>query len=165
MRVQGFLKSIIILAIAIGSWFSVNSCYAQSLSSRELIDNAKKYDTGRVTFEGEVIGDVMCRGQYCWVNINDGKAAIGVWMPKDYAQKINYRGSYKQRGDWLRINGIFNRACPQHSGQLDIHAQEVEQIKKGKIIRENFSLKRRNLTVVLLGALCIVWIFSRLKTS
>ena len=163
MTMQIFLKSIIILTV--GPWFLVNSCYAQPLSSRELIDNAKKYDTDRITFEGEVIGDVMCRGQYCWVNLHDGNAAIGVWMSKDYAQIINYRGSYKQRGDWLRINGIFNRACPQHSGQLDIHAQEVERIKEGQTIREEFSLKRRNLAVVLLGALCIVWIFSRLKTS
>ena len=163
MRVQIFLKSIIILTI--GSWFLLNSCYAQSLSSKELIDNAKKYDTGRVIFEGEVIGDVMCRGQYCWVNLHDGNAAIGVWMPKEYAQIINYRGSYKQRGDWLRISGIFNRACPQHSGQLDIHAEEVWQIKEGQAIREEFSLRRRNLAIVLSGVLCIVWIFSRLKTS
>lgn len=158
----GLLKSLIIFCFI---YFIVNSCYAQSLSSRELIENAKAYDGQGIVFEGEVIGDIMCRGQYCWVNLKDGAAAIGVWLPAEYAKIIKYKGSYKQRGDWLRVSGVFNRACPEHAGQLDIHAKEIEKIKEGEMLPQELSLKRRNLALILLVILCIVWISSKLKMN
>ena len=158
----GLLKLSVILVLG---YLLINSCYAQSVSGKELIENARDYDLKAVTLEGEVIGDIMCRGQYCWVNLNDGSAAIGVWLPKERAKIIKYKGSYKQTGDWLRVTGVFNRACQQHSGQLDIHADEIKKVKQGKTIPEKVSLNKRNLAIVLLGVLCIVWIFSRLKTS
>lgn len=140
-------------------------CYAQSISSRELIENAKTYDAKTISYQGEVIGEVMCRGDYCWVNLNDGKNAIGIWLPKTSASIINYKGSYKAEGDWLEVTGIFNRACREHSGDLDIHAINIRKVKEGNALQEQINLKKRNLSLILLGILCIILILKRLKTS
>jgi len=138
-------------------------CFAQPISSTELINNAKLYDGKIVTYEGEVIGDIMVRGDYAWINVNDGKNAIGIWMDKNLAKDILYTGSYKSKGDWLEITGVFQRACLQHGGDLDIHAQAIRKVRQGRQISEKLNMSKRNLAFVLLGVLCLVWILKQLK--
>jgi hypothetical protein len=138
-------------------------CFAQPVSSTELINNAKLYDGKVVTYEGEVIGEIMVRGEYAWVNVNDGQNAIGIWIEKSLIKDIIYTGSYKSKGDGVEITGIFHRACPEHGGDLDIHAQAIRKIRPGKPIPERINLNKRNFVFVLLGVLCIVWILRRLK--
>jgi len=141
--------------------FSVS--HAQTISSTELINNAKLYDGKTVVYEGEVIGDIMVRGEFCWININDGKNAIGIWLHKDLTKDILYTGSYKSKGDWVQITGLFQRACPQHGGDLDIHAQVIRKISPGRPTQESLNLSKRNLAFVLLGILCLVLILRQLK--
>ena len=86
-------------------------CYAQILSSNELINNAAKYDGKIVIYQGEVIGDIMVRGQYSWINVYDSSSAIGVWIKTSLVKNIKYTGSYKFKGDIVGITGIFRRAC------------------------------------------------------
>lgn len=131
---------------------------AQPVSSAELFNNAAAYDGKNVIYEGEVIGDIMVRGEHAWINVNDGYGAIGVWMEKTLAKDILYAGSYKSRGDSLEISGVFHRACPQHGGDLDIHAQSVRKISAGREIAERLNTGKRNFVFILLGALCLVWI-------
>lgn len=138
-------------------------CYAQSVSSSELINNAKLYDGKVVTYEGEVIGDIMVRGEYAWINVNDGQNAIGIWIEKFLTKDILYTGSYKSKGDWLEITGVFQRACLQHGGDLDIHAQAIRKVRSGRQILERLNMSKRNLVFVLLGVLCLVWILKQLK--
>jgi hypothetical protein len=140
-------------------------CYAQSVSSTELINNAKQYDGKVITYEGEVIGDIMVRQEFAWVNINDGTNAVGIWVDKNLTQDIIYTGSYKSRGDWVEATGEFRRACPQHGGDLDIHAQELKIIKKGSITAEKMSAAKRNWAVIFLIILCIILILRILKAS
>jgi len=141
----------------------LKSSYAQSISSSELINNARLYDGKVITYEGEVIGDIMVRGEYAWVNINDGQNAIGIWIDKNLTKDIVYTGSYKSRGDWIEVTGIFQRACPEHGGDLDLHAQGIRKIRPGRLVLERRNLAKRNLALVLFGALCLVWILRRLK--
>jgi hypothetical protein len=124
---------------------------AVEVSSNELIDKAKDYDQKEVIFTGEVIGDVMKRGQYGWINVSDDSNAIGVWITFEDTKKIKYTGQYKYKGDMVKIDGIFNRACPEHGGDLDIHARSIE------IINEGFEIKRGiNLLYVLIGSILLV---------
>ncbi len=140
-------------------------CYAQAVSSAELINNAKLYDGKAVIYEGEVIGDIMVRGNYAWINVNDGPNAIGIWIDKTLTKDILYAGSYKSKGDWLEITGVFHRACPEHGGDLDIHAQGIRKIKPGRPVLERLNLDKRNLAFILLGVLCLVWILRLLKVK
>jgi len=90
-----------------------------------------------VVYEGEVIGDVMGRGEYAWINVHDGQNAIGVWIDKALTKDILYTGSYQGRGDWLEISGTFQRACNLHGGDLDIHAQAIKKLAQAeKLLRD-----------------------------
>ncbi|MFH1413656.1 MAG: DNA-binding protein [Candidatus Omnitrophota bacterium] len=138
-------------------------CFAQSVSSSELINNAKEYDGSVVVYEGEVIGDIMRRGDFVWLNVNDGRSALGVWADRGLVKDIEFTGDYKSKGDWIEISGIFNRACPGHGGELDIHAQSIKKLSCGKIIKERLVIGKRNLVIILLGVICLVWILMLLK--
>ena len=106
---------------------------AMEVGSNELISQAKDYDKKEIVYSGEVIGDIMKRGQNCWINISDGDNAIGIWAEESLAKNINYKGSYKYKGDEVKVTGVFNKACQEHGGDLDIHAQKIEITSKGYI--------------------------------
>lgn len=111
--------------------FTFNS-YAQPVSSGELIEKAKAYDNQVVEYQGEAVGDVMARGNFAWVNLNDGKNAIGIWGNKDAINSvIKHKGGYNCKGDILLASGIFHRACPYHGGDLDIHLNKMMKVKEG----------------------------------
>jgi len=137
--------------------------FAQGVSSTDLINNARQYDGKSVAYEGEVIGEVMLRGQYAWVNVNDGTNAIGVWLDKDLTRDIVHTGNYRTKGDWVVVEGVFSRSCTLHGGDLDIHAQQLRKTTPGKIVNERLNISKRNLVIVLLGLLCLVLILPRLK--
>ncbi len=139
------------------------TCYAQPISSTELINNAKQYDDKAVVYKGEVIGDVMRRGNYAWINVNDGENAIGIWLPVNLTKEIAYTGSYKSIGDEIEITGVFHRACLEHAGDLDIHAQVMRKIDSGRLIQDKLNTSKRNQTIVLLGILALVWILTLFK--
>ncbi len=134
--------------------------FAKELNSSELIKNAKEHDGKLITYSGEAIGDVMMRGEFAWVNINDGENALGVWMSSSMAKEIKFTGSYKTFGDKLRITGIFNRACPMHGGDLDIHAQSLHSLAEGGQIVRKLQHSKKNLSLILLGALFLIWILT-----
>jgi hypothetical protein len=154
--------------IAICSLFSVlcflfSECYAQPIVSNTLIEQAKDYDGKTVIFQGEAIGEVMHRGNFAWVNINDGANALGIWLVKELTKEINYLGSYKAKGDILEIEGVFHRACPEHGGDMDIHAQAVKKIQAGQAISEQLDTNKRNIALALAGVLCLIVILQILK--
>ncbi len=143
--------------------FAYNAVIAQSVSSVELINKAKGYDNQIVIYSGEAVGDVMARGEFAWVNVFDGVNAIGIWLAKDEAKGINFTGSFKSRGDVIEAEGIFHRACKEHGGDLDIHAVSLRKIKDGRAVREITDKRKRISAVILLGVLCLVLIWTRLK--
>lgn len=138
-------------------------CYAQPISSTELINNAKQYDGKTVIYRGEVIGDIMARKDYVWLNVNDGVNAIGVWIDKNLSRNIVYTGSFKFRGDIVEIEGVFHRACLEHGGDLDVHAWALRRIVSGMAVRDRLDIHKKNLVILLLGILCLILILNRLK--
>ncbi len=131
---------------------------AQGISSDALIKNAKIYDGKAVIYRGEVIGDVMKRGDFAWVNIHDGENAIGIWAPLVFTKEIVHTGSYRAKGDVIEVSGIFNRACSEHGGDLDLHAQTLRKIGSGKIVRERINPSKVIQASIILGVLFLVWI-------
>lgn len=137
--------------------------FSQSLSSSELIKNAKEYDGKLIVYSGEVIGDVMLRGEFSWVNMNDGQNALGVWVNRSLVKEINFTGNYRTRGDILEVVGIFHRVCIEHGGDLDIHAQSLRKIVNGRIVKEKINFDKVNAIFILLGFLFLIWIFTLFK--
>ncbi len=138
--------------------FSFCTAYAQTISSSELISNAKQFDGKMIYFAGEVIGDIMVRGQYAWINVNDSKNAVGIWLDKALVKDIIYTGGHDTFGDVVEISGIFNRACLDHGGDLDIHAQGIKIIKQGHGFKEAQDLNKLKVSFVLLGIIGGLWI-------
>jgi len=108
----------------------------------DIIEKASEYDGMKVAIEGEVIGDVMARGDHSWINILDSGTAVGVWAEKDRLPEIAYLGNYGAVGDRVYITGIMHRACPEHGGDLDIHAETIELVKNGMPISHPLDLTR-----------------------
>lgn len=143
-----------IMTLVTGFWFLVSSVFAQGLvSSTELIERAGEFDGREVTYQGEVIGEVMNRGDHSWVNLNDGENALGIWMDNNFLGLISFCGNYKARGDWLEVRGIFNRACKNHGGDLDIHAISLKKLRDGKVIKHRLVPEKQKLAIILSGVL------------
>lgn len=139
------------------------AAFSQSFNSGDLISNAKEYDGKLIVYSGEVIGDVMARGEFAWVNLHDGENALGVWMSAALAKEIKFTGNYRSRGDRLEVVGVFHRACLEHGGDLDIHARSLLKVTGGRIVKENLNFDKVKLSLVLLGALFLIWILTLFK--
>ncbi|MCM8800771.1 MAG: DNA-binding protein [Candidatus Omnitrophica bacterium] len=149
----------IILMIVLFSF----SGFAQSVSSEQLIKEAQQYDKKTILYQGEVIGDIMLRKDHAWINLHDGGFAIGVWVDRDLITQINYTGGYKYKGDWIEVKGIFNRACLEHGGDMDIHAQQLKKIKSGELVKEKTDVYKEELALMGAGLLCLILILTRSK--
>jgi len=122
--------------------FSTSAFAAETVEINSLIESAETLDKTEVTVQGEAIGEIMNRGEYSWVNINDGTNAIGIKLKTTDAQKIAYYGDYKNQGDLIRVTGIFNRACPEDGGETDIHGESVQIVKAGGPVTESVPLPK-----------------------
>jgi len=118
------LKIVIVLTICL---FPATAYAADTeVTSNDLIDKAKEYDGREVVYTGEVIGDILAQGDHTWINVSDGSNAIGIWVEAKDMQGIDTPGRYNMRGDTVRVTGVFHRACAQHGGDFDIHADKIE---------------------------------------
>jgi len=124
-------------------------------SGKALIENSAYFDGTIVTFRGEVIG-VITRGDYAWVNILDNGVAIGVWCRAGDARKVSVVGDYRHIGDNVELVGTFHMACPEHGGDLDIHADSFTVVAAGLELDRPPSL----LLVALSAAFVVAAIFT-----
>lgn len=129
----------------------------------DLIENGRNLDNKIITVQGEVIGDRMKRGNYSWINISDGSNGMGIWIKNEDADAIKVYGNYNNKGDTVEIEGKFNRACKEHGGDMDIHAQSIKIIKAGYPV--NHAINRNKIiTALLLTAVTIILaILSKMK--
>ncbi len=150
----GFIYSVLLIVVMAGYSYA----QPQSVTSTNLIEDPQRYDGKEVIYEGEVIGETMQRKEGVWVNISDGEHSIGVWMPVGLTEKIRHQGSYKVRGDIVRIRGIFNHVCLQHGGDLDIHASSLSVIQPGWLRQERMIPAKRNFLIILTVIACLILI-------
>ena len=157
MKVKSFFFFMMLCLVLI---ISSSNCYAQTSTSLDLLNNAKQYDGKTINYKGEVIGDVMIRGDYVWLHVNDGTIAIGIWAPKKMIQEIRYAGDYHKKGDIVEVSGTFHRSCSEHGGDLDIHASEIKKVTSGSPVIQPISRKK-----IYIGAysLILVLLFYALK--
>jgi len=111
------------------------------VTSTDLIENASALDGDTVVYSGEVVGDILSRGDYAWINVSDGANSIGIYIPKSQAEKIEHVGRYRVVGDTVSLTGTFHRACAEHGGDMDIHADFINVTKSGYTEEDNPSAK------------------------
>lgn len=120
---------------------------AKPITGIELIRDANILDGSVVTYKGEIVAAIMKRGDHSWVNLNDGYRAIGVWCKTSSLSDVKTLGDYKNEGDILEVTGVFHRACPEHGGELDIHADALRIEALGFPVEERVSMRRVNISI------------------
>ncbi|MEJ5187050.1 MAG: hypothetical protein WHT46_08220 [Candidatus Geothermincolales bacterium] len=140
----------------------------------DLVENMEEYDGKTVSVEGEVVGDVMIRGEGAWITVNDDPYAersleeggefagvsnigIGVWVDPDMAREIRHTGDYREKGDKVRVSGVFHRACRDHGGETDIHALSLQVLKRGYTFDRPFDWGKLAVALVLLVSTALLW--------
>jgi len=121
----------------------------ETISINQLIENAKVMDGKTVVVQGEAIGEALERGNNAWVNINDGTNAIGIWLKLEDANKIKVFGDYLNIGDKVKVTGVFNRACVEHGGDMDIHAISIEVVENGYPVKEKVPSQKIAIGIIL----------------
>lgn len=142
------LSFMFLVLLALFSLFLATAS-AGIITSTRLIENSKVYNGKEISYQGEVVGDVMVRGEHAWINVNDGVNAMGVWIPAAKTTIIKIRGDYKHRGDVVKIMGVFNRACALHGGDMDIHALSLRVIKRGHLLEHTVKTEKLLLAAAL----------------
>lgn len=90
-------------------------------------------DGERVVLEGECVSEALYGGPgHVWVNVLSNGTAIGVWMPRELAAELKVVGTWSNTGDVVRVVGVFNEACDQHGGDLDVHAETLVLLRPGE---------------------------------
>ena len=130
-------KKAILLVLALILLLAPTVALAENelINSNDLIDHAKDYDNQTVLYEGEVLGDILYRGDFAWVAVSDGSNTIGCYVSAAQAKQISVVGGYGKRGDRVRVNGVFHRACAEHGGDMDIHANSVTVLSAGERVQ------------------------------
>lgn len=147
---------------------------ADEVTTQELIDNMDLYNGQEVIISGEAIGDLLRKGDYGWITVNDdaysvqslqeggdfvGYANYGmsVWAPLGELEDIKVLGGYKNKGDQVKVSGIFNRACSEHGGDTDIHAKSIQILQEGHPISHPFQYDRLLAILILAAMIIFLW--------
>lgn len=143
----------IIILIFIFALSLAVTCNASNVTDiNQLVENAAALDKSEVLVQGELIGEVLERGEYSWININDTTNSIGIWVKQDDINQFQFYGDYKHKGDIAKVTGTFYKACTEHGGDLDIHCSNIEIAEKGYVVIEELS----SIKVIIAAVLIIV---------
>jgi hypothetical protein len=113
---------------------------SKAVGSTEMIDSAAELNGATVAYRGEVIGDILYRGDNAWIEVSDGANTIGCLVDSEDARKIVHTGKYRERGDTVELSGVFHRACPEHGGDLDLHITAFSIVQTGYPVEQPVSL-------------------------
>lgn len=131
--------STLILIIIVIPFTTFTGNAAEIIDLNSLVEGGAQYDGKQIVVQGEALLEAMERGEFAWVNIYDNTNALGIWMRLSDTKKIKFFGDYKNKGDVIMVAGIFNRACKEHGGDMDIHAASVEITTSGYSVKEIIS--------------------------
>lgn len=145
----------ILMALVPGHAFASDATGDFEPSSSELVESPAEFDGETIIFTGEVIGEMMTRGDMAWPHLNDDgyrdrnieegaplggyNSGMAVWIPSGAVPGITHFGDHAHEGDVVRVSGTFNAACPEHGGDMDIHASSLEVVTPGRKVDDPVS--------------------------
>lgn len=124
------------------------------ITSSQVVDCPEAFDGRRVSYTGEVIGDLLQREGGAWVLVNDDDYALAVgplpghqvhrgtnsgltvWLPSELADRITGLGRPNQRGDIIHIQGHIRRTDPDDGGGLTLRADSLEVLEPAQRVNE-----------------------------
>lgn len=135
---------------------NVTYVFGQSSSIKEILKNSNLFNGKTVEIQGEVIGEPLkdADTQGIWINITFQGSNIGIFCSHEESiVQISHWGSYKEKGDQLKIRGVFYKDCPEHqiSG---VHLKSLEVMQEGGAREDPVSLRKKKLAIGLF-AICL----------
>jgi hypothetical protein len=137
-------------------------------SSADLVEHPKTWDGQVIPFRGEAIGEVMVRGAYAWLHLNDDayylknieegavlggyNSGMAIFLPANLATQVQIFGDHKHEGDVVEVRGTFNAACAEHGGDMDIHATELKITTPGHLVAD----RAKTWKIILAAALSLL---------
>jgi len=140
-----FKKTLFIVVLFLSQFIGL----CESASLEEVLSDPKAYDGKRVVIEAEVVGEVLGNGQGEWINILDKGYNIGVFSSldsEDIFSTIKHWGSYKEKGDTVKVEGVFYKDCPQHQTSA-IHVDQLKIVRKGFREKEIVSFDKKRMAM------------------
>jgi hypothetical protein len=178
IAIVALLFLLLMVAAAPGAFAAQGPLPEGVLWSAELVEHPDKYDGTVIEYEGEAIGEAMQRGEMAWLHINDDaysqlaydegaplsglNSGHAVWLPAAEADKVAIFGDNKHRGDLVRVTGTFNAACPEHGGDMDIHATALQVIGDGAVVGDPVQPGKPLLAAILAVIALGLYLLSRL---
>lgn len=145
------------------------------VTSSELYDCPDVFDGVRVGYRGEVVGEVLVRGDEAWVQLNDdvyagdigplpahrdfrgGNAGIGVRIDAETAHAITHVGGPNTRGDIIELTGLFRRVDEVTSEVTVIEAATADIVVRGVPFDRPLRPDRAVVAAVLFVLLGVLW--------
>jgi hypothetical protein len=112
------------------------------VSSATVVACPQAFDGRRVTYVGEVVGDVLVRDGGAWAQVNDDAYALAagplpahddlqgtnsglhVWLPDTLRADLE-PGRPGRRGDVVEVAGVLVRADPEDAGGMTLRADQL----------------------------------------
>jgi len=170
------LTALLVLTVA-PAWAADASIPKNDPNSAQLVEKPKEFDGTTVTFTGEAIGELMARGDYAWIHLNDDayeernveegaelggyNSGMAVWVPTELTTPIDTYGDHKHEGSIVQIAGTFNAACKEHGGDMDIHATSLTLIRPGHVVVDVIPSWKAWLALVLIAGAAGLWWIER----
>lgn len=131
-----------------------------------LASTNRALNNSEVSFSGEVVGDVLNADEGCkWINLRgSSNSVISGYVTDEQASLIQNVGDYHATGTTLQVVGTYHVACPEHQGELDVHAASVEVIDSGGPVIHLVSPGRLGLATglcVLAALVLVAYIWAR----
>ena len=126
------------------------AAWATTVSSIQLVEEPARWDGRTVTFVGEAVGEAMARGDEVWLHLNDDAYVAGtieqgaplggyntgqaVVATAQAAAAVTVFGDHRHHGDIVEVIGVFNAACPEHGGDMDLHVRTLRVLQPGTTV-------------------------------
>jgi hypothetical protein len=126
------------------------------VSSTQVFSCPQAFDRMRVTYVGEIVGEVLPRRGGAWAQINDDAYALevgplvghreqsgfntglAVWLPDDMHEAVTGVGGPAQRGDVVLVRGVLHRTDPDDGGGTTIRADTLEILQESHEVEVPF---------------------------
>ncbi|HSK24282.1 MAG TPA: hypothetical protein VK906_13945 [Egicoccus sp.] len=133
------------------------------------------FDGRRVTFAGEVVGDLLARDGGAWALVNDddyalrrgplpshsdhrgSNSGLSVWLPSDLAAEVSGVGRPGRRGDVVVVEGVIRRHDPEDGGGLTLRADRLSVIAPSQDFEEPFDVPQAVLALGSVVAAVLLW--------
>ncbi|GGI08919.1 hypothetical protein [Egicoccus halophilus] len=136
------------------------------------------FDGRRVTYAGELVGDLLRRDGGAWVQVNDddyalvtgplgshterrgGNQGLAVWLPDDLPDGL-VAGRADRRGDVVLVTGVVHRQDPADGGGLSVRADRLEVLAPATDVELAVDPGQAVLAGVAIAAAAAIWLLRR----